>query len=99
MSGLSLASAADARKGGLHGPAIVPGKPEQSLLLGMISGEKPKMPMGDAPLSPAQVAEIRTSIEQGALWPDATPPGSGKAALWSLQPLRKLVGAQSSSGA
>ncbi len=45
MSGLSLASAADAAKGGLHGPAIVPGKPDESLLLRMISGEKPKMPM------------------------------------------------------
>ena len=54
MSGLSLASAADARKGGLHGPAIVPGKPEESLLVRMISGEKPKMPMQGAPLSPAR---------------------------------------------
>jgi hypothetical protein len=89
MSGLSLASAADARKGGLHGPAIVPGKPEQSLLLRMITGDKPKMPMGDAPLSQAQVAEIRTWIEQGALWPDAPSAGSEKAHLWSLQPLSK----------
>ena len=97
MSGLSLASAADARKGGLHGPAIVPGKPEQSLLLGMISGDKPKMPMGDAPLSPAQVAEIRTWIEQGAQWPDAPTAGSGKAALWSLQPLTKPTVPQSES--
>src|ERR1041385_4812235 len=45
MSGLSLASAADAAKGGAHGPAIVAGMPDQSLLLRMISGEKPKMPM------------------------------------------------------
>jgi Protein of unknown function (DUF1549)/Protein of unknown function (DUF1553)/Planctomycete cytochrome C len=89
MSGLSLASAADAKKGGLHGPAIVPGKPEESLLLGMISGDKPKMPMGDAPLSLAQVAEIRAWIEQGALWTDAPSAGSPKAALWSLQPLTK----------
>jgi hypothetical protein len=99
MSGLSLASAADAKKGGLHGPAIVPGKPEQSLLLGMISGDKPKMPMGDAPLSPAQVASIRTWIEQGALWPDALPVGSGKAPLWSLQPLTKPPVPQSESRA
>jgi cytochrome c553 len=89
MSGLSLASAADARKGGLHGPAIVAGKPEESLLVRMISGEKPKMPMGGAPLSPAETMEIRTWIEQGAIWPDAPAAGSGKAALWSLQPLKK----------
>ena len=98
MSGLSLASAADARKGGLHGPAIVPGKPEESLLVRMISGEnrrKPKMPMQGAPLSPAEVAEIRTWIEQGALWPDAAVAGSGKAALWSLQPLQEAAGSAS----
>jgi hypothetical protein len=89
MSGLSLASAADARKGGLHGPAIVPGKPEEGLLLRMISGEKPKMPMQDTPLSAVQVAEIRTWIEQGASWPDGPAAGNGKAELWSLQPLRK----------
>jgi mono/diheme cytochrome c family protein len=89
MSGLSLASAADASKGGLQGPAIVPGKPEESLLVRMISGEKPKMPMQGTPLSAAQVAEIRTWIAQGALWPDSPATGRGKAALWSLQPLKK----------
>src|SRR3954454_2843903 len=45
MSSLSLATSADAQKGGLHGPAIVPGKPEEGSLLRMISGDKPKMPM------------------------------------------------------
>jgi hypothetical protein len=93
MSGLSLATSADARKGGLHGAAIVPGKPDESLMVSMITGgkpgEKPKMPLQSAPLSPAEVAEIRTWIEHGALLPDAPVTGSGKAALWSLQPLRK----------
>ena len=93
MSGLSLASAADAKKGGLHGPAIVPGKPDESLLVRMITGEKPgekpKMPMQGAPLSPAELAEIRTWIEHGATWPNASAAGSGKAPLWSLQPLQK----------
>ena len=79
MSGLSLASAADAKKGGLHGPAIVAGKPDESLLIRMITGEKPgekpQMPMQSAPLSPAEVAEIRTWIEQGAILPDGSSSG------------------------
>jgi hypothetical protein len=95
MSGLSLASAADARKGGLHGPAIVPGKPDESILLRMISGDKPKMPMQGTPLSAAQVAEIRNWIEQGAPWPEELranrpadrQPDVKKSALWSLRPL------------
>src|SRR4051794_14440637 len=76
MSGLSLLSLADATKGGIHGPAIVPGKPDDSNLIRMISGDKPKMPMQAAPLSPADVAEIRNWIAAGAPWPEnlrATP--------------------------
>src|SRR5581483_7965622 len=46
MSGLSLATSAEIRKGGQHGPAVVPGNPEKSLLLQMVSGDKPRMPMG-----------------------------------------------------
>jgi hypothetical protein len=89
MSGLSLVSAADAAKGGLHGPAIVPGKPDESNLVRMISGEKPMMPMQSAPLTGAQVAEIRDWIAQGAAWPEELRVDRNKAALWSLQPLRK----------
>jgi len=84
MGGLSLVSAADARKGGAHGPAVVPGKPDDSLLVRMISGEKPKMPMQAPQLSGPQVAEIRSWIEQGAPWPEAL----RKDSLWSLRPLR-----------
>ena len=89
MSGLSLSSADDAKKGGLHGPAIVPGKPDEGTLLRMISGDKPKMPMQAAPLSPAQVAEIRAWIAAGAPWPETLRADRAKAGLWSLQPLRQ----------
>ena len=85
MSGLSLATAEDAQKGGLHGPAVVPGKPDEGMLLRMISGDKPKMPMQAAPLSAAEVAEIRAWIVAGAPWTKALK----KAKLWSLEPLRK----------
>ena len=85
MSGLSLASSADAQKGGLHGPAIVAGKPDASLLIGMISGEKPKMPLQGTALTAAQIAEIRKWIGAGAPWGE----GARSPGWWSLQPLRK----------
>src|SRR5439155_2002291 len=93
MSGLSLASAADAGKGGLHGPAIVPGKPDESVMMAMISGEKPKMPLNAPPLSATQVGEIRSWIERGAPWPEELranrKPADRKDELWSLKPLQK----------
>jgi Protein of unknown function (DUF1553)/Protein of unknown function (DUF1549)/Planctomycete cytochrome C len=66
---LSLKTAAAALKGGDSGPAIVPGKPEQSILLDMIGGDPPEMPQQEPPLSKQQVAAIRTWIERGADWP------------------------------
>ena len=66
---LSLTTAAAALAGGDGGPAIVPGKPDESLLLEMIAGDPPEMPRKDKPLSPQQVADIRKWIEQGAAWP------------------------------
>ncbi len=68
--GLSLARAAGARKGGEGGPAIVPGKPDESLLVEMISGAKPAMPQKGKSLSSAEVEIIRRWIETGASWPD-----------------------------
>jgi hypothetical protein len=66
---LSLSTASAAFKGGDGGPAIVPGKPGESLLLEMISGEKPAMPQKDKPLSLEDVAVVRDWIESGAAWP------------------------------
>jgi hypothetical protein len=66
---LSLRTAAAARKGGATGPAVVPGKPEESVLLDMIAGDPPEMPQKDKPLSEKEVALIRSWIERGATWP------------------------------
>src|SRR6185295_8179426 len=88
----SLASAADARKGGAHGSAVMPGKPGESLILRMISGDKPMMPMQGTPLSPTEIHEIRTWIEQGAPWPENLRADRRKSDLWSLRPLSKRSG-------
>ncbi len=58
-SGLDLRTEAAALKGGARGPAVVPGKPEQSLLYRLITHkEEPAMPMGMGKLSGADVAII-----------------------------------------
>src|SRR4051794_12133725 len=61
-SGLSVLSPADLLQGGaLRGPAIAPGKPEESALLKAIRGEAtPRMPMGKAPLSHEATGEIES---------------------------------------
>jgi mono/diheme cytochrome c family protein len=68
--GLSLATAAGLIQGGKNGPAVVPGKPEESPLLDMVSGDAPVMPQKEKPLSKEQVAGLRRWIEQGAHWPE-----------------------------
>src|SRR2546425_4466616 len=54
------------RKGGDHGPAIQPGKPERSPIFQYVSGPEPKMPKGGPPLPAAEVELIRRWIAQGA---------------------------------
>src|SRR5436309_2123381 len=59
---LSLETAAEALAGGESGPAIVPGKPDESLLVQMIEGDEPLMPKGAKPLSAEEVAAVRDWI-------------------------------------
>jgi hypothetical protein len=66
---LSLTTSLGALKGGDGGPAVVPGKPNESLLVEMISGVSPSMPQKGKPLSQDEVAAIRKWIETGASWP------------------------------
>lgn len=80
--GLSLATIDGIRTGGERGPAIVPGKPSESLLYRLISGEQPAMPFQGQALNQAEVDSVRLWIEQGAPW---TQP----AKWWSLVPLRR----------
>ena len=47
----------------------MPGKPDESLLVEMISGANPAMPQKGKPLSHDEVASIRKWIETGASWP------------------------------
>ncbi len=88
--GLSLATAANLTAGGDSGPAFTPGRPSESRLLEMVSGEKPKMPKKAPPLKLEQVAVLREWIAQGARWPEGLQLSERKESnetWWSLRPL------------
>ena len=59
------------QKGGENGPSYLSGKPDESLIVQYISGEKPEMPLNAEPLSKIQIETIRNWIAQGAT--DDTP--------------------------
>lgn len=88
--GLSLETAAAVARGGDSGPALAPGKPDESLLFSMVGGDKPQMPKNAEPLTAGEVATLRQWVEQGAPFPkDATLVDrrfEGQA-WWSLEPL------------
>lgn len=80
--GLALDSKSGWLKGGASGPAIVPGKPEASLLITAIShAEKDlKMPP-DKRLAPAEIAVFTEWVKLGAPDPRVLSPQSGKSDL------------------
>ncbi|MDQ1471766.1 MAG: hypothetical protein QOJ99_3246, partial [Bryobacterales bacterium] len=96
--GLRLDSREAILKGGKSGPAIVPGNPNDSLLIQATSYTHPrlKMPPGDK-LEQTEVADLSKWVSTGAAWPQSATPaaaGSGyqitpqQRAFWSFQPVR-----------
>jgi hypothetical protein len=91
MSDLDVRERAALLKGGKRGPAIVPGKAEESLLYKAVrrDGEL-QMPPGKTALTPAEVGAIRDWINKGATWT-----GESKAVApswWSFKkPVRPAV--------
>ncbi len=73
--GLSLANYSDALNGGRSGAIIHPGSSAKSLIMERITGTmEPRMPFGGKPLSDAEIATIKTWIDEGARpAPDAPP--------------------------
>ncbi len=68
-SGLTVGSVAGLLRGGLHGPAVIPGKADSSNIVRKISPNPPfgdRMPQGGPYLSSATIQLIRTWIDQGA---------------------------------
>jgi len=73
QSGLAVNSRAALLKGGTRGPALVPGKPEASLLLSAVRHADPKllMPFNQPKLTETEIADLSTWIQAGAPWPEA----------------------------
>src|SRR6202167_2300072 len=106
MNDLALDTREDALRGGKRGPALVLGKPEESLLYRKIAGlDQPQMPFGGR-LSDSEIAVFRAWIDQGAPW-DAKPltttaspaPGAyeftaAQRAYWFFQPIAKIAAAR-----
>ncbi len=69
---------------------IVPGNSTGSKLIARVSSDKKgfSMPPVGAPLTPAEIAVLRTWIDEGAKWPAAAKP-TVAATLWSLKPVQR----------
>jgi cytochrome c553 len=90
--GLSLVTARGLLRGGKSGLVVVPGKPDESLLIDMVAGDAPEMPQKDQPLSKEQVASLRHWIEQGATWPEGLALVDRRFAgetWWAFRPLKQ----------
>lgn len=89
---LSFSSAAAAFRGSESGPILSRTDPDDSLLLGYISGDDPEMPKDSEPLTAEQVATIRRWIQNGAEWPEdhtLHPIAVTDTEWWSWLPLEK----------
>ena len=63
---LIVTTYADLTRGGMAGESIIPGKPDDSLLIELISGDEPAMPQNQEPLSAEEVEMFRSWILEGA---------------------------------
>jgi hypothetical protein len=68
---------------------VVPGKPEESLLLEVVAGPKPTMPKSGDPLGAAEVAALRAWIAGGAPWPKDVVLKDDPRGWWSFRPLTR----------
>ena len=89
-------------QGGEHGPALVPGKPTESLLLERVQGKGDlRMPPEEkTPLTSVQIDSLRQWIATGALWPKSSSVSANSAdelkrrkwsMHWAFQPLKPVT--------
>jgi mono/diheme cytochrome c family protein len=70
--GLRLDSRAALLKGGKSGPAIIPGKPDESLLIQAVAHKHATLKMPPAgQLDPQDVLNLATWVKDGAVWPES----------------------------
>ena len=90
---LRLDTAAAARNGGISGPALIPGAPDESLvLLAVLDDDRAsRMPLKRPPLSTEEVEKLRGWIQQGAHAPAEESPSSppDPSEHWSFLPITR----------
>jgi hypothetical protein len=97
MGGLEMRSRESLLKGGASGPSIVPGDPDNSLLLRAVRHQHDRIKMPpQGTLTEDEIATLATWVKSGAEWPATpTPKTAGytitpeQRAFWSFQPVRK----------
>jgi len=74
LGGLRLDSRESIIKGGMTGPAIVPGDPDKSLLIKAVRQTDPglMMPLGGK-LKDSEVESLAAWVKAGAVWPKTAP--------------------------
>ncbi|MGE0609699.1 MAG: DUF1549 domain-containing protein, partial [Pirellulales bacterium] len=87
QAGLRVDAASLLLQGGESGPAVVPGKSGESLIVHALNGTGgvSQMPVDGEPLSPDEIALVSAWIDQGAIAPDEQPPADPQQH-WSYQP-------------
>lgn len=63
---LIVTSYDELKRGGMAGEAIIPGKPDESLLIELISGDPPAMPQNQEPLTKEEIDLFKRWILEGA---------------------------------
>jgi len=95
---LRLDSRAAVLKGGRTGPAVVPGRPEESVLVEAVNyGDLVQMPP-KTKLPPKEIAALTKWVERGAAWPAEKGPKEALTSKikpfdpkhWSFQPVRRV---------
>ena len=95
--GLRLDAMAFMTKGGETGPAVTPGKPDESLLVEAINYESFEMPP-TGKLDEKEIALLTDWVKMGAPWPQETPPAhvaeqpkisDEDRDWWAFRPVRK----------
>ncbi|MDQ2901863.1 MAG: PSD1 and planctomycete cytochrome C domain-containing protein, partial [Acidobacteriota bacterium] len=101
LGGLTMTSREALLRGGKSGPALVPGKPDESLMVEAIrqTNVKLKMPMGQGKLPDSEIALLADWVKAGAFWPEEKTAVAATAkkyritpeqrAFWAFQPVKK----------
>lgn len=76
----------------LESEYLIPGNPEDSYLIDLVTGPEPEMPKTGSPLTPDEVKILRQWIRAGARWDEGVQlrePSKADRSWWSLRPLQK----------